>query len=208
MNSTNGRSVVVFDLGGVLVDWDPRYLYRKLFGGDDRAMEHFLANVCTESWNEQQDAGRTFADACASLKSAHPDKSELIDAWIERHSEMFAGAIPGSVEILAELRARDVPLYALTNWSAETFPAARERFEFLEWFRGVLVSGDVKMLKPEARIFELFTQRFAIDPAHAIYIDDRSDNVAAAIALGMHGIVFTDPPALRAELARLGLIPA
>jgi 2-haloacid dehalogenase len=206
MNSTNGRHVVVFDLGGVLVDWDPRYLYRKLFAGDDGAMEHFLATVCTQSWNEQQDAGRSFAEACALLKEAHPDKAPLIDAWIDRHGEMFAGPIPGSVEILAELRARDVPLYALTNWSSETFPAARARFEFFEWFRGILVSADVKLLKPDARIYQLFMQRFAIDPAHAIYIDDRSRNVDAAIALGMHGIVFTDAPALRAELTRLGLL--
>ena len=207
MNSTNGRRVVVFDLGGVLVDWDPRYLYRKLFAGDAAAMEHFLANVCTHSWNEQQDAGRPFAEACALLKKAHPDKAQLIDAWIDRHDEMFSGAIPGSVEILAELRERGVPVYALTNWSAETFPAARARFQFFEWFRGILVSADVKLLKPDARIYQAFLQKFAIDPAHAIYIDDRRNNVDAAIALGMHGIVFTGAPALRAELTRLGLLP-
>ena len=108
---------------------------------------------------------------------------------------------------LAELRAREVPLYALTNWSSETYPAALKHFEFMKWFRGALVSGDVKMLKPDTRIFELFLETFAIDPAHAVYIDDRRPNVEAAIALGMHGIVFTDPPALRAELARVGLIP-
>jgi 2-haloacid dehalogenase len=206
MNSTNGRHVVVFDLGGVLVDWDPRNLYRKLFAGDDGAMEHFLANVCTQSWNEEQDAGRSFAEACALLKVAHPDKSPLIDAWIERHHEMFAGTIHGSVEILAELRTRGVPLYALSNWSAETFPAARARFEFLEWFRGILISGDVKLLKPDSRIYKHFLETFAIDPAHAIYIDDRRNNVDAATALGMHGIVFTDSAALRAELVRLGLL--
>jgi 2-haloacid dehalogenase len=206
MNSTNGRQVVVFDLGGVLVDWDPRYLYRKLFAGDDGAMEHFLANVCTQSWNEQQDAGRSFAEACALLKASHPEKSPLIDAWIDRHDEMFGGAIPGSVEILAELRARDVPLYALTNWSAETFPAARARFEFFHWFRGIVVSADVKLLKPDARIYEHFLETFAIDPAHAIYIDDRRNNVDAATALGMHGILFTDSAALRAELVRFGLL--
>lgn len=207
MTATNGRSVAIFDLGGVLVDWDPRYLYRKLFAGDDRAMEHFLATVCTPSWNEQQDAGRTFAEACASLKLAHPGYAALIDAWFERQREMLSGPIAGTVEILAELRARGVPIYALTNWSSETFPAARARFEFFEWFRGILVSGEVKMLKPDARIYRLFMQTFAVDPAHAVYIDDRAKNVDAAIALGMHGIVFTGPPALRAELTRLGLLP-
>jgi 2-haloacid dehalogenase len=204
---TTNRSVVVFDLGGVLIDWNPRHLYRKLFDGDDGAMEHFLANVCTQTWNEEQDAGRTFADACASLKRVHPDKAELIDAWMARQSEMFSGPIVGTVDVLTELRARDVPLYALTNWSAETFPAARERFEFLSWFRGILVSGEVKMLKPDARIFEHFLEAFGIDPAAAIYIDDRQNNVDAAIALGMHGVVFTDPSALRMELVRLGLLP-
>jgi 2-haloacid dehalogenase len=201
------RSVAVFDLGGVLIDWNPRYLYRQLFDGDERAMEHFLETVCTPDWNDQQDAGRTFADACASLKLDHPAHAELIDAWIERYEEMLGGAISGTVEILAELQARGVPLYALTNWSTETYPAALKRFEFLKWFQGVLVSGDVKLLKPDTRIFELFLETYAIDPARAVYIDDRKPNVEAAIALGMHGIVFTDPSALRAELVKIRLLP-
>jgi 2-haloacid dehalogenase len=130
------RSIAVFDLGGVLMDWNPRYLYRKLFDGNDDEMEHFLATVCTQSWNEQQDAGRSFADACASLKLVHPNKADLIDAWVQRYGEMLAGPISGTVEILTELRSGGVPLYALTNWSAETFPVALKRFEFLKWFRG------------------------------------------------------------------------
>ncbi|MGB6200103.1 MAG: HAD family phosphatase [Candidatus Acidiferrales bacterium] len=200
------RSVAVFDLGGVLIDWDPRHLYRKLFGGDDAAMEDFLANVCTAEWNERQDAGRTFAEASALLKSEHPSKAKLIDAWVDRYEEMLGGAIAGSVEILAELRDGGVPLYALTNWSSETYPVAQRRFKFLEWFRETLVSGDEGMVKPDTRIFQLFLERFAIDPAHAVYIDDRRLNVEAARALGMHGIVFTDPPGLRAELVKVGLI--
>jgi 2-haloacid dehalogenase len=203
---TADRSIAVFDLGGVLIDWDPRHLYRKLFDGDDRAMERFLATVCTQSWNERQDAGRTFADACAELKLAHPGEADLIDAWIERYDEMLAGPISGTVDILTELHSRGVPLYALSNWSAETFPVAQKRFAFLEWFRGVLLSGEVKLLKPDARFFELFLETFAIDPAHAVYIDDRRENVLAAAALGMHGILFTDPPALRGELVKVGLI--
>jgi 2-haloacid dehalogenase len=201
------RSVAVFDLGGVLIDWNPRYMYRKLFGGDEEGMEHFLANVCTAEWNELQDGGRTFAEAGALLKAEHPEKAKLIDAWIERYDEMLGGTIAGSVEILAELRARGVPLYALTNWSSETYPIAVARFEFLKWFRGTLVSGDVKMAKPDTRIFELFLERFAIDPAHAVYIDDRRSNVETAMMLGMHGIVFTDAAALRVELVKLGLLP-
>jgi 2-haloacid dehalogenase len=204
---TADRSIAVFDLGGVLIDWDPRHLYRKLFAGDDRAMERFLATVCTQSWNERQDAGRSFADASAELKLAHPDEAELIDAWFERYDEMLAGPISGALEILAELRSRGVPLYALSNWSAETFPAAQKRFAFLQWFRGVLLSGEVRLLKPDARFFDLFLQTFAIDPRHAVYIDDRQENVLAATACGMHGILFTDAPALRGELVKVGLLP-
>ncbi|HYR90419.1 MAG TPA: HAD family phosphatase, partial [Terriglobia bacterium] len=111
----------IFDLGGVVIDWNPRYLYRKLFNGNETAMEYFLAAVCTSSWNAQQDAGRPFADGCGSLKRLHPDKAKLIDAWFERYEEMLGGEIPGTVDILRELRSRSVPIYALSNWSAETF---------------------------------------------------------------------------------------
>jgi 2-haloacid dehalogenase len=197
-------SIAVFDLGGVLIDWDPRYLYRKLFDGNPEAMEDFLATVCTQSWNEEQDAGRPFADACALLKLDHPRRAPLIDAWFLRYDEMLAGPIAGTVDILAKLNSRGVPLYALSNWSAETFPAALKRFEFLKWFRGVMLSGEVKLLKPDPRIFELFLKTFAIDPAFTVYIDDRESNVEAAIACGMRGIVFTDPDALRTDLAGLG----
>src|SRR5208283_4819720 len=135
------RSVAVFDLGGVLIDWNPRHLYRKLFNGDDVAMEHFLATVCTSQWNLQQDAGRSLAEACALLRSEFPAHAKMIDAWMERYDEMLAGPIQGTVDLLAELRSRDIPIYALSNWSIETFPAAQKRFDFLHWFRGMLLSG-------------------------------------------------------------------
>lgn len=201
------RSIVVFDLGGVLVDWNPRYLYRKLFGGDEEAMEHFLSNICTSEWNSQQDAGRSFAEATALLKDRHPDHAEHIDAWFGRHPEMVAGPISGTVDILQELRSRNVPLYALSNWSAETFPSAQKRFEFLQWFRGTLLSGTVRLIKPDPRIFELFFETFDIDPEQAIYVDDMPANVEAATALGMHGIRFNGAPALRDELITLGHLP-
>jgi 2-haloacid dehalogenase len=201
------RSVAVFDLGGVLIDWNPRYLYRKLFNGDDDAMEHFLATVCTSQWNLQQDAGRSLAEACASLRSGFPAHAKMIDAWLERYDEMLAGPIHGTVDLLAELRSRNVPLYALSNWSAETFPAAQKRFDFLRWFRGLLLSGNVRLIKPDPRIFRLFCETHNVDPTQAVYIDDLQANVDAAAALGMHGIRFTDPSALRGELANLGLIP-
>jgi 2-haloacid dehalogenase len=201
------RSIAVFDLGGVLIDWNPRYLYRKLFDGDDEAMEHFLANICTSNWNAQQDAGRTLAEACALLKRDHPAHAKFIDAWMERYDEMLAGPIHGTVDVLAELRRRGVPIYALSNWSAETFPAALKRFDFLRWFRGTLLSGDVRLLKPDPRIFNVFFETHGVDPAQAVYIDDLPANVDAARALGMHGIRFTYPAALRGELVQVGLIP-
>jgi 2-haloacid dehalogenase len=202
------RSVAVFDLGGVLIDWNPRYLYRKLFAGDDAAMEHFLANICTQSWNSQQDAGRSFAEACSLLKAQHPSHAELIDAWFDRHEEMLAGPISGTVQVLDELRAQGVSLYALSNWSAETFPTALKRFHFLHWFRGILLSGEVGLIKPDPRIFELFFETFAVDPNQAVFIDDLSRNVNTAVAHGMHGILFTDPAALRKELVDVGLLGA
>jgi 2-haloacid dehalogenase len=202
------RSIAVFDLGGVLIDWNPRYLYRKLFDGDDTAMEYFLANICTSDWNVQQDAGRTLAEGCAILKKAHPAYARYIDAWMERYEEMLAGPIQGTVDLLAELRSRGVPIYALSNWSAETFPAAKKRFDFLQWFNGTLLSGKVRLIKPDPRIYQLFFKTHGVDPAHAVYIDDLQPNVDAANALGMHGIRFTDPVALRHELKRVGLIPS
>jgi 2-haloacid dehalogenase len=201
------RSVAVFDLGGVLIDWNPRYLYRKLFDGDDQAMEHFLATVCSSSWNAQQDAGRTLAEACAALRSIHPDKSQLIDAWRHRYDEMLGDPIHGTVDLLTELHSRGVPLYALSNWSTETYPTALKRFDFLQWFRGVLLSGEARLLKPDPRFYELFFQTFSINPAHAIYIDDLQSNVETATNLGMHGILFTTPQVLRKELENIGFIP-
>jgi 2-haloacid dehalogenase len=206
--ATADRNLVVFDLGGVLIDWDPRHLYRKLFAGDEAAMEHFLANICTHEWNRGQDAGRSFAEGARLLKTAHPDKAELIDAYGARFDEMMAGPIAGSVDILAELKALGTPLYGLSNWSLETYPPAFERFEFLRWFEGILISGEVGVIKPDPRIFELLIERFAIDPRRAVYIDDVAANVATARPFGIHTIHFTDPATLRAELVALGILPS
>ena len=142
------RSIAIFDLGGVLVDWNPRYLYRKLFDGDEVAMERFLGEICNTAWNLQQDAGRPFAEACALLVARHPGQRGLIEAYRARWPEMLAGPIHGTVEILRELKARGTPLYALTNWSAETFPLALERYDFLHWFEGTVGSGVEMLLKP------------------------------------------------------------
>lgn len=200
------RDIVIFDLGGVLLDWNPRHLYRQLFPGDEAAMEHFLANVCNSAWNRMQDAGRPIAEACALLRAEHPDKAELIEAYYARHLDMIAGPIEGTVAILAELRERGAKLYFLSNYSAETYKLAVPRFEFLSWFVDGVVSGEHGVVKPDPAIFKLGIERFAIDPARAIFIDDMAINAAAARPFGIHGIHFTSPEALRAELVELGLL--
>ena len=196
---------VVFDLGGVLIDWDPRYLYRKLLA-DEAAVEEFLATVCTPEWNDEQDRGRPFAEGVAELVERHPVHAAAITAYHERWTEMLGGGIAGSVELLAELRKAGVPLYALTNWSAETFGIARERYQFLEWFDGVLVSGEQRMIKPDPAIFRLLLDRFGLDPQTVFYIDDSPANVAAAGQLGFDAVRFTGPEQLRRDLADLGLL--
>jgi len=190
---------VVFDLGGVLIDWDPRYLYRKLLA-DEAAVEEFLATVCTREWNAEQDRGRPFAEGVAELVERYPAHAAAITAYSERWSEMLGGTIDGTVEVLAELRAAGTPLYALTNWSAETFEIARERFELLSWFDGMLVSGEERLIKPDPAIFRLLAERFGLDPAATFYVDDSEANVAAARALGFDAARFTGPEQLRREL--------
>ena len=199
-------TTVVFDLGGVLVDWDPRYMYRQLFDDPDE-MEAFLAEVTTAEWNAHQDAGRPWAEAVELLVAEHPQRRELIEAYRRRWPEMLAGEIPGTVDVLADLRAAGVRLVALSNWSAETFPVARERFEFLAWFEEIVISGEVGVNKPDRRIFEHLMEHFDIEPRAALFIDDSSANVEAAEELGFGAILFTDAGALRRELVRLGLLP-
>jgi len=200
------RPVIVFDLGGVLIDWNPRHLYRKLFD-DDAAMEWFLEEVCHLAWNLEQDRGRSFADAVEEAALRHPDQRAMIEAYHTRWDEMLAGEIEGSVAILEELAAAGYELHALTNWSAETFPIAR-RFAFLERFETILVSGDERLVKPDARIFQLLLERIAHPAQRCVYIDDSPPNVAAAAALGFDAIAFTSPQALRAALADRGLLAA
>ena len=198
----------MFDLGGVLLDWNPRHLYRKLFPGDETAMEQFLVNVCTTEWNQRQDAGRSFADAARELLPHHAEKLELIEAFGKRFDEMIAGAIQGSVDLLRELKERGVPLYAITNWSAETFPPQRARFPFLAWFDGIVVSGMEGVIKPDPRIFQVLFERYGVDPRASVFIDDVAGNAAAAEALGIRGIHFRSPEQLRLELVSVGLLPA
>ena len=199
------RSIVVFDLGGVLIDWNPRYLYRQLFD-DEAAMEAFLAEVVTPEWNSRQDEGRPWAEAIESLSREHPGQHELIAAYWHRWQETLGEAIAPTVEIVDELRAAGVRLFAVTNWSGETFPIARPRYPFLEWFEEIVVSGDLKVAKPDPRIFRHLLDRNGLDPATTVFIDDSEANLRAATRLGMIGIHFVDAPALRRELVALRLL--
>ena len=199
------QRVVVFDLGGVLIDWNPRYLYRKVL--PEAEVERFLAEVCTQAWNERQDAGRTVAEATAELVARFPDQEALVRAYYDRWDEMLGGLIEGTAAIVEELAARgEVELYALSNWSSETFHHARGRYAVLERFRAILVSGEERLIKPDPRFFELLFTRHGVAPARAIFIDDVERNVEAARRLGMTGIRFDSPAQLRAELVRLGAL--
>jgi 2-haloacid dehalogenase len=195
--------VAVFDVGAVLIDWDPRHLYRRLFD-DEAAMERFLAEVCTPEWNSRLDAGRPFAEAVEELADRYPDQADLIRAYRERWVEMLGGEIEGTASIVRELRAAGVPVYALSNWSAETYPLTRALYPFLDELDGIVISGEAGIGKPDPAIFRLFLERFGLEPGRIVFIDDSPNNVAAAQALGIDAIRFEDAGQTRRDLVRLG----
>ena len=199
-------NAVLFDLGGVLIDWNPRYLYAPLFGEDQTGMEDFLARVCAPEWNHTMDAGKPFAEAVAERQKLFPEHAALIALWKDGWPQMLREAIHESVEVLAALRRRGHRLVALTNWSAETFPVARERFAFLQWFEDIVVSGEVGLAKPDARIFRLAIERNRLDPSRTLFVDDSQVNVQAARETGLHAVHFRGAAPLREELVRLGLL--
>lgn len=195
---------IVFDFGGVLIDWNPRYVFREVIK-DEEKMEWFLANICTDDWNVQQDKGRLLHDGTALLTESYPEHQELIAAYYGRWEEMLKGEISETVEILHELK-KHYKVYGLTNWSAETFPIARKRFPFLEVFDGILVSGEEKLIKPDPAIFHLLIERYALTPANAIFIDDNIKNITAADNIGFHAIHYTSADLLRKRLAEMKVL--
>ena len=203
-----GRPVtaVLWDVGGVLLDWDPRHLYRKLFGDDVAGMEDFLANVCTPSWHAEQDLGRPIDEACAELVKKHPGQASLILAWAERNEEMVKGTVNGSAELLAEVVGAGVRCYALTNMERETFERRLGLYEFLGSFEGYFVSGFEGVMKPDPRFFKLALERFALVPEETLFADDKPENVAAAAALGVPATVFRDAASLRHEFVATGVL--
>ncbi len=205
LSTSRSIEAVVFDVGGVLLDWDPRYLYRKLID-DEEEMNRFLQEVCTMTWHDAHDRGKPAEVSCAELAAAHPEQEELIWAWTRRSEEMIAGPIPDTVELLRDLKAAGVPCYALTNMEAETYPLRLERFPFLGWFDGTVVSCFEGVAKPDAEIFKRLLSRFELAPASTLLIDDSPRNVRAALALGMQAVEFRSAAALRQSLEDAGLL--
>jgi 2-haloacid dehalogenase len=203
-DSLNQIDTVVFDLGDVLIPWNPRNLYRKLFK-DEESMERFLAEVCTPAWNLEQDRGRSIAEGTAILIAAFPGQEAMIRAFYERWTEMLGGVIEGSLALLLDLKRAGYRVLALTNWSAETFPIARLRYPFLEEFEGIVVSGVEGLIKPDPAIFQLLCERYGLVPQQAVFIDDNAPNLVGAKTVGMNCIHFNSPARVKEELALLGV---
>lgn len=203
---TKKIDTIIFDLGAVLIDWNPRYLYRKIFKTEDE-ITWFLENICTSEWNDEQDAGRSFQEATEVLLKKHPDWEVPVRAWYDRWHETIQGPITGTVDILRNIRdAKTYRLYALTNWSAETFPWALENFEFLHWFEGIVVSGVEKMRKPFPEFYQILFDRYNVDPRSSVFIDDNIKNIESGKKLGLTTIHFKTPEQLSEDLKELGIL--
>lgn len=197
---------IIFDFGNVLVDWDPRYLYRKVFHGDEEAVEQFLKEVDFFEWNLRSDAGRPFRQGIKELCERFPHRCNEIRIYGHRFEESISGPIWPSVSILAELKQAGYRLFGLSNWSAETFPPVRDKYEFFSWFDGIILSGEVKLLKPEPAIFQLTLERIGLPASKCLLIDDTSPNIQTARALGFQTIQFQSSDQLRRDLNQLGIL--
>jgi len=199
-------NTIIFDLGGVLIDWNPKYVYRDIFNGDEEKVDWFLNTICTHSWNEEHDAGRLIEDGNKVLIGQYPEHEKLIKTYYERWHEMLGGSIKEGVSVLSKLkRANSCKLYALTNWSAETFPVAIQRYDFLQHFEGIVVSGAEKTRKPFARIYEIILERYQLNAPTCVFIDDNQANVEGARTIGMKAILFKNSTQLTNELNHLGV---
>jgi 2-haloacid dehalogenase len=197
---------IIFDLGGVLIDWNPAYVYDKMFTSEDQK-RLFFEKICTPDWNEQQDAGRSLKEATDELLEKHPDWKEYIEAYYGRWEEMLGGPIHGTVDIFKQLKASGkYKLYALTNWSAETFPVALDRYDFLHWFDARVVSGEEKMRKPFPEFYQLLLDRFQLTAEETLFIDDNLRNEQAAKEIGLQTVHFKSPAQLKEDLRQLGIL--
>ena len=198
-------NTIIFDLGGVLIDWNPEYVFREVIPDPERR-RFFFENICTHDWNVEQDAGRPIAEATEMLVTEFPEWESEIRAYYGRWEEMLGGPIHDTVELLRELRDRqEHRLLALTNWSNETFPVALSRYDFLQWFEGIVVSGDEKTRKPFADIYEILLDRYEVVPEEAVFIDDSLKNVEGAEIVGINGIHFQGTAQLRDTLSEWGI---
>ena len=195
---------VIFDLGGVAIDWEPRLLYRKIFGGDEAKVEMFLTQICPPEWNERQDGGRPLSAATAERVAAHPQWEREIRAFYDRWIEMVGGPIPGTADIMGELAALGVRLFALSNWSAETFPLVRHRFAELDLFEKIVISGEHGCAKPDERFYRIALDEIGLPAANLLFIDDNLRNIRAAERLGFQSLVFTSAEKLRGDLRAMG----
>ncbi|ABS63640.1 HAD-superfamily hydrolase, subfamily IA, variant 3 [Parvibaculum lavamentivorans DS-1] len=196
---------VVFDIGNVLIQWDPRHLYRSIFP-DEAEMEAFLANVCTMEWHIEHDRGVPFADNALGLKARHPAHADLIDLWGARYLEMTPDRVPGTAALLRGLKAGGIALHGLTNMPSPVFPALCERYPELLLLEQTVVSGDEGILKPDPRIYRILIGRAGIDPSRTLFIDDSARNVETAASLGFHTHIFTGADGLEGALRGHGLI--
>lgn len=204
MNTT--IKAIIFDLGNVLINWNPARLYDNIFR-DKEKQQHFFDNICTMDWNEQQDAGRTLKEATEELVVKHPEWTEYIEMYYGRWTEMLGGPIPETVDILHQLKEEGrYKLYALTNWSAELFPIALKMYDFLQWFDGRVVSGDEKLRKPHPEFYHLLLSRYDLQPGETLFIDDNFRNIQAAEAIGMNCIHFTSSHGLKEALQKEEII--
>jgi len=196
-------NTIIFDLGAVLIDWHPKYLYKKLFS-DEAEMHWFLENICTSAWNEEQDAGRSIKNGTEALVGQYPEHEANIRAFYGRWDEMLVGPVPGMLELFKKLKeSGKYNLYALSNWSAETWPIALREYDFLNWFDGLAISGLEGIRKPDPEFYRLLLDRYRIDPAKAVFIDDNYRNILAARELGITSIHFTSADELAKELESL-----
>ncbi|MDG1761639.1 MAG: HAD family phosphatase [Flavobacteriaceae bacterium] len=199
---------IIFDLGGVIVDWNPEYVYLDVFNGDRKKTQWFFDEVCTFDWNENQDAGYPLAQATEDRIKLYPQYEQWIRMFYGRWEEMLGGPIEGTVKILKELvNDRNYRVIALTNWSAETFPVALKRFDFLHWFEGIVVSGTEKTRKPFSAIYQITLDRYQLNPTNSLFIDDNERNVVAAQRMGIQTIHFQNPKQLKISLQALGINP-
>ena len=198
---------IIFDLGGVLLDWNPEYLYAKIIEDDQEKMDWFLQNICTTEWNMEQDAGRSFKEGTDLLLDQYPQYESWIRAFYVRWNEMLKGDINDTVLTLNKLNAlSELKLYALTNWSVETFPIAEARFPFFKLFEGIVVSGMENTRKPFPQIYQILLNRYQLEAEKCLFIDDNKDNVEAARLMGMAAIHFNRPDQLNEELHQMGIL--